>query len=237
MRWLILSCTIALGGCVTTTESGQPSQPAPTKTAAPKKPSKPTAAEVARFKQVVARVEPVAERVCRAQKKNINCDFKIVIDSRADAPPNAYQTLDKSGRPILGFTQSIIAEMRNSDELAFVLGHEASHHISGHIPQGQQNAMAGAILLGGLAALAGAGSGVIDAAVDVGATVGGRSYSKNFELEADSIGAVIAHEAGYDPVRGVEYFNRAPDPGNQFLGSHPPNAQRIETVRRVAASL
>ena len=38
--------------------------------------------------------------------------------------------------------------------------------------------------------------------------------------------------AGYDPVRGAAYFTRIPDPGNKFLGTHPPNASRIETVRQ-----
>ena len=51
------------------------------------------------------------------------------------------------------------------------------------------------------------------------------------------MGAVIAHKAGYDPVLGAEFFNRIPDPGDRFLGTHPPNAERIRTVRRVAATL
>jgi predicted Zn-dependent protease len=97
--------------------------------------------------------------------------------------------------------------------------------------------MAGAILLGGLATLAGVSPTAVDAATNVGATVGARSYSKDFELEADAIGTVIAKRAGYNPVRGAEYFNRIPDPGDRFLGTHPPNKQRIETVRRVNAQM
>jgi Zn-dependent protease with chaperone function len=38
-------------------------------------------------------------------------------------------------------------------------------------------------------------------------------------------------------VRGAEYFNRVPDPGNRFLGTHPPNADRIRVVRQTAAGL
>lgn len=41
----------------------------------------------------------------------------------------------------------------------------------------------------------------------------------------------------YDPLRGAEFFTRIPDPGNRFLGTHPPNAARLETVRRTAAAL
>ena len=131
----------------------------------------------------------------------------------------------------------MIAEVRNPDELAFVMGHEAAHHIAGHIPRQQQNAATGAILLGGLAAMSGASQGAVDQAVQLGAGVGARSYSKNFELEADALGTVITHRAGYNPVRGAEFFTQIPDPGNRFLGTHPPNTQRLETVRRVAAGL
>jgi len=38
-------------------------------------------------------------------------------------------------------------------------------------------------------------------------------------------------------VRGAAFFTQIADPGDRFLGTHPPNAKRIETVRRVNASL
>lgn len=237
MRWLMLVTMMGLAGCVATTESQEPTRPSPDQPTRPVKVSTPTNSDMARFRTVVSRVEPMAERICQAQQKNIECDFKIVVDDRRGQPPNAYQTVDKSGRPILAFTLAMIADVRNTDELAFVMSHEAAHHIANHIPRQQQNAMVGAILLGGLATLAGAGTGAVDAAVDLGAGIGARSYSKDFELEADSIGTVIAHRAGYDPVRGAAFFTQIPDPGDRFLGTHPPNAERIETVKRVAATL
>ena len=67
--------------------------------------------------------------------------------------------------------------------------------------------------------------------------IGARTYSKDFELEADALGTRIAARAGYDPLRGAEFFFRIPDPGNQFLGSHPANAARLATVQRVAMQL
>jgi len=237
MRWIALIGLAALAGCVSTVEPQQPAeQPRPVQ--AQKKPEPPTRAEVQRFSTVVKTVEPVAERECRARTgAGTNCDFRIVVDDRPNQPVNAYQTLDKSGRPIVAFTLAMISEVRNADELAFVMGHEAAHHIEGHIPRQQQNAMAGAVLLGGLAALTGAGSDGVRVARDLGASVGARSYSKDFELEADALGTVITRKAGYNPVRGAEFFNEIPDPGDRFLGTHPPNAQRIETVRRVDANL
>jgi len=190
-----------------------------------------------RFAEVVAQVEPVAEQECRERTRGMNCDFNIVLDDRPGQPPNAFQTLDKNGRPILAFNLALIASVRNADELAFVMGHEAAHHISGHLARQQQNATAGAILLGGLASLTGADTTAIQSAADLGAAVGARTYSKEFELEADALGTVITKRAGYDPVLGAQFFNEIPDPGDQFLGTHPPNAQRMEIVRQVDAQL
>ncbi|MDZ4136092.1 MAG: M48 family metalloprotease, partial [Paracoccaceae bacterium] len=67
--------------------------------------------------------------------------------------------------------------------------------------------------------------------------VGARRYSKGFELEADALGAEIALRAGLDPVRGAQFFARIPDPGDAFLGTHPPNADRMATVRAAVAHL
>lgn len=189
------------------------------------------------FAQVVRIVEPVAERECRARTSGVNCDFKIVVDDRPGQPPNAFQTLDRSGRPIIAFTQALIDDARNMDELAFVMGHEAAHHIAGHIPRQQQNAVAGAVIGGLGAVLLGGNADAIQTAQQQGARINARAFSKTFELEADALGTVITARAGFDPLRGAEFFNRIPDPGDRFLGTHPPNAQRIETVRRTAAAL
>ena len=72
---------------------------------------------------------------------------------------------------------------------------------------------------------------------ELGAEVGARRYSKDFELEADALGTIITKRAGYDPLRGAEFFFRIPDPGDRFLGTHPPNGARLETERRTAAGL
>lgn len=186
---------------------------------------------VADFRAVVARVEPVAERACRDMRPRLNCDFLIMVDPDSSLPPNAYQTLDRSGRPVIGFTQALLGEMMNRDELAFALSHEAAHHIEGHIPQTQASAQTGALLGAVLGSLAGLDQSGVEVAQNIGGVVGARRYSKGFELEADSLGARIAERSGYDAMRGVLYFQDAADPGDRFLGTHPPNADRIRTVR------
>ncbi|OWU86695.1 peptidase M48 [Oceanicola sp. 22II-s10i] len=189
-----------------------------------------------RFVNVVRTVEPVAEGECRRLSPGLNCDFLIVVDDRPGQPSNAFQTLDGSGRPVLAFTLPLIADVQNEDEMAFIMSHEAAHHIRAHLNRQRTNATAGAQVFGVLASIAGAGGAGVEMATQIGASVGARTYSKDYELEADALGARIARAAGYDAIRGALYFTRIPDPGDRFLGTHPPNANRMDTVRRALAS-
>jgi predicted Zn-dependent protease len=230
----IAALLLLLGGCVTSAPEPRalPPDASPEAVAA--------RASVERFIKVVAAVEPVAEDLCRREGVARNCAFRILVDDRPDQPANAFQTLDRRGRPVIVFTLALIADARNPDELAFVMGHEAAHHIAGHIPRRQDQALAGAMAAGILAQANGLSPDDVRAAQTLGAEVAARSYSRDFELEADSIGARITLLAGFDPVLGTGFFDRLPDPGDRFLGSHPPNAERkavvAATVRQLQAS-
>jgi Zn-dependent protease with chaperone function len=233
MRIALLASLLFLAGCVGGLAPPQPVAPLADMSAGRLPP--PAAAEL--FVSVVARVEPVAEALCRERARGVNCDLRIVVDDRRGQPPNAFQTVDRSGRPIVGFTLALIADARNADEIAFVMGHEAAHHVLNHIPRRMQTAQGAAILAGAMARANGATPEGIRAAEQFGAEMGARSYSKEFELEADALGVEIAYIAGYDPVKGAAFFSRLPDPGDRFLGTHPPNAERQAQVARVVARL
>ena len=187
------------------------------------------------MRQIVARVEPIGEQICRDTGRVSNCDFKIQVDTSTPDVVNAYQTLEKDGRPLVVFSIGLLKAARNTDEVAFVLGHEMAHHIAGHIQQRRGSAGLGGLILGGLIAYSGGSVQDVDTAFDLGAAVGSRVYSKDHELQADEIGTMITYYAGYDPVRGSKFFTRIPDPGDKFLGSHPPNAARIDRVNRTMA--
>lgn len=229
--WLT-ALVLAVAGCVPTYDV-----PAPPPTASGPRDLLPPRQAAANFIAAVDRVQPVAEAMCRATTRGVPCTFRIVIDDRPDQAPNAFQTLDGSGRPVLGFTPSLIALARSADEIAFVIGHEAAHHILGHLPQQTESAMAGALMAGVLASIGGADEAAILQAQDTGALLATRRYSKTFELEADYLGAQIVARAGFDALRGAQFFSRLPDPGDRFLGTHPPNADRMLVVRRAVADL
>ena len=233
--WAGLALALGLAGCVAALPAAQtwPQTPQPAVLAQ----NLPPASALTNFRAVATRLEPVAEAACRDIGRVRNCDFRIVIDDRPNQPANAFQTLDSAGRPILAFSAALISDALNADELAFVIGHEAAHHILGHIPQAEQQALTGALLAGAIATASGLDRAGIEQAQQMGAAVAARSYSKDFELQADALGAEVAFHAGYDPVKGAAFFDRLPDPGDKFLGSHPANAQRKAVVLRVMAKL
>ncbi len=252
LKALVLLLATALAGCAVPgavlgpgpAESGRPTDAASRLPAPPGLPpglpgAPPDFRQQARmFIAVVDAVEPVAEAECRARSPQYNCDFRIVVDDRRGMPSNAFQTLDSSGRPMIVFTLAMIGDLRNADEMAFVMAHEAAHHIAGHLDRQARNANMGAAVFGQLAGVTGQTTPeAIRTAEQLGAAVGARSFSKEFELEADALGTVIAARAGFNPLVGAEFFGRIPDPGNRFLGTHPPNSERLAVVRRVAADL
>jgi len=241
MRWLtlapILALTLTLASCdVTTPDSpaNNPQAPASVPTTAPT-----TGAAVGTngFADVVRAVQPVAAQECRRRTSGVNCDFRVVVDPNRRAAPNAFQSVDDQGRPVLIFTSALIRNVGSQDELAFILSHEAAHHIAGHLARQEQNAAAGAAEFADLASLRGGSAADIAAAQELGAAVGARAYSKEFELEADELGTIITHRAGYNPLVGARFFTTFSGPGAGFLSTHPPNAERLELVRRTSARL
>lgn len=198
------------------------------------------------FVRVAGRVEPVAETFCREEIPNAPpayCNYRVIFETDPEAPPNAFQTLDDNGRPVIVVTGALLREMRSDDEIAFVLSHEAAHHIAQHIPKQQASQVFGAAVAGGLAAALGgdyATSQGIQDAMDFGAFVGGRAYSQRYELEADWLGAFIADRAGYNPERGAQIFGRpalASSGGPVLLSTHPASPNRLDLVAQASREI
>lgn len=182
--------------------------------------------------EISDRVRVSARATCREVRSAGPCNLRMLIVEVEDPDEaNAFLIEDRLGRPTILLTPALIVETRNADELAFVLSHEAAHHILGHLDQARQDAAFGAEIFGRLAEAEGLEPKVVKEARAVGAFIGRRSYSQDYELEADALGALIAQQAGFDALRGARFFTRIPDPDDAFLSSHPPNATRIEAVQ------
>lgn len=229
MKRFSLLASLLLIGCVETTSPPQETRPQPEPVAQQSSILRSPEQGVANYVRVAARVEPVAETVCRQFSQNLPpsfCDFNILVDRDPRKPPNAFQSIGSDGRPTLTFTISMLQTVKNDHEIGFILGHEAGHQIARHLLQRRDNIQAGAVL-GAL--LGGVLVGDPNVGADLGGFAGARAYSKEFETEADRLGAHIAYRAGYDPLIGARSFERTGG-SNSFLSTHPPGPRRYQTV-------
>lgn len=244
-RYLSLVLLLAVAACGTTYAVPDPGQGDALPSSAASAPVGPVR-DRADFSRVVSRVEPAAEAICREEAPNASsgyCDLRIVLDTNPDSPANAYQTRGKDGRPVIVVTSTLLRQMQSDDEIAFVVSHEAAHHIARHLEFQARNQMVTAAAVGGLVAVLGGpdiSQDVVDNAMQAGAYVGGRAYSQKYELEADWLGAFITARAGYDPERGAQIFSRpalSSSGGPVLLATHPASPQRQGLISTAAQEI
>lgn len=205
-------------------------------------------AGVSRFNRVASRVAPVARQLCEQElvkKTSADCNVKLELDTEM-AERNAYFLYSQPGNrgPVIRFSVPLLQDAASDDEVAFVLGHEYGHLIGQHIIKSEQQAIAGAIILGAITAYGNASAASAGAYYDpnsvsrnmeLGAAAGSRAFSQTYELESDMLGTRISQAAGYDPVKGAQFFARdeaARSKSGQlsFWGTHPADAKRLAVV-------
>lgn len=216
--------------------------------AAPARKPASEATGVARFARVARHVEPVAKDLCEqelAKSQPVDCNVKLELD-HGMKERNAYFTYTQPGNraPVIRFSVPILQDAASDDEVAFILGHEYGHLIGQHIVKQQQQAIAGALILGALTAYgnaAAASSGqyydpnAVSKNMELGAAAGQSAFSQTYELESDMLGTRISAAAGYDPVKGAQFFVRdeaARSAAGQlsFWGTHPADSKRMAIV-------
>ena len=169
--------------------------------------------------------KPLAERV-----KNRNHRFEIKVLSSDN--PTAFAL--PGGFIFIAPGLVELAE-RNSDELAFVIGHEMAHVIRRHAIDRilSQKALS-------MASLATpAGRAVAPWLRSVGMQWLEKAYSREQEYEADVLGSRLAQVAGFDPrgaLRMLERFRSlegSSDPLglSAYVSTHPPINDRQQHIR------
>ncbi len=157
-------------------------------------------------------------------------------------------------------TRGIMAYMDSEADLAGVVGHEIGHVTARHGAQRatrQQQAGLGvlaATVLGAVLEGSGvAGAGQLASELSQGVAAGYVArYSREQELQADTLGAEYLARTGYDPQNMVDVIGvlksqerfaadraraegKAVNSGADWLASHPSNDQRLAEITRAAA--
>ncbi len=127
----------------------------------------------------------------------------------------------------------IVNFVQSDDELAVVMGHEASHAIARH--GGERMSSGTAAQLGAAAAGAATNSSAVAQAAALGLQGGVLlPYSRLQESEADNLGLLIAAQAGYDPRSAITLWKRMQARGGgtpEWLSTHPSEGTRIERLQ------
>jgi len=140
----------------------------------------------------------------------------------------------------------LIERTKNTDELAGVLGHEITHAKNHHMARASGPDAVSILSLLAMVALARSGSGA-QAAGMVGQAVSATrqlAFSRQLEMEADTLGTRYMAAAGYDPKGTIEFpkildQERALNPVDvpAYILSHPISQERIANAELVVKSL
>ncbi len=190
------------------------------------------------------RVDRLVRKLLTAMKQE---DREWVVRVLDTDPPivNAFVT---GGKYIYVFT-GLIKQAGTDDELAFVLGHEIGHSL---LKQNLRQKDDITTTLSGLATLI-AAVAAKNSLNDVQAVTQavGADYSRTDEEEADALAVAIAWRAGFDPLRGVDFFSRGAKQSHksqeetmQFINQSKANVQaqvsgcnaRINAIKQVQAN-
>ena len=141
--------------------------------------------------------------------------------------------------------RGMLQAARTDDEVAGVMAHELSHVVLRHgtlqaakAQKFQIGAIAGQIL-GSI--VGGQKGAIISQGSQIGLGTYFLKYSREYEREADLLGAQIMARAGYNPREMANMFRTIEQQGGsggpEFLSDHPNPGNRHDAIIREAASL
>ena len=169
---------------------------------------------------------------CVANKQR-KFSFDIIVDTK----PNAFAV---PGGFVFITTGMLDLCCRNRDEIAFVLAHEMAHIIRGHAMERLMSSTAFSALAKRIPARGKIGTWLRS----TGLKLLESAYSQQNETTADQLGTRLGNAAGFNPDAAVKLMTRlaemCPDNDRSVLGTyfstHPPFDERIENIKRSAAS-
>jgi len=177
-------------------------------------------------------VQGVGMRIARvSHRPNLNYRYRVLNSSvpNAFALPGGFIVVNRG----------LLVGLSSEAEMAAVLGHETGHVTAKHSLAGYQRAIAGNLLLAGVAIAAGGGEGVQQLS-GITASLIENGFSRDQEREADWLGIDYMVKTGYNPegaVRLQEYFFRQLEGGKNpmwaegLFRTHPFSKERLDNAR------
>ena len=165
-------------------------------------------------------------------------DTKLSFDVDPEEKPYVRIRLKETGKinayakfSGIEFTTGMVHFVEDEDELAVIMGHELAHLTAKHLPKN----ITMATLCGTIGGLTGPLAPLTTQALYA-------PYSRKNEREADYLGLIYAHNAGYDVQKGASLWKRFAleiprSRSKSFLRSHPASPERILRVKMVGEML
>ncbi len=184
------------------------------------------------------RVKAIGQKIAQvAQRNDFKWEFNLVDDKQANA-------FCLPGGKVVVYT-GILKYAKNDDQLATVMSHEVAHALARHgaerMSQGmiqQGVGLVGNIVVG---ATAPQYQNAFNMAYGAGSNLGVMlPYGRMQESEADEIGVLLMHKAGYNVNEAVNFWQNmsaGKESGSDFFSTHPSSANRIENIKTVISKI
>lgn len=134
-------------------------------------------------------------------------------------------------------TDALVKMFDDPDIIAGILGHELAHVSERHSLHQLYRSLSVYVLV---AVIAGDVGPILEDVLLEGSALASLAYSREHEAAADRIGIATSYAAGYDPAALATFFERlsldfGEGSGPEWMSTHPSNADRIETIKKLAA--
>lgn len=178
---------------------------------------------------VQERVRRIGERIAAvSDRKDIKYHFKVIDEDEVNA-------VSLPGGYVYCFS-GLMEKIKTDDQLAAVLAHEVAHIAAKHSIKKLQAAMGYSLLR---VALAQAGDANAAAGIDAAVNQAFLGYSREDELQADTLGVKYTRLAGYDPDAALDVLEilekegrKRPAGSKSYFRTHPYIPDRIRVVRQ-----
>jgi hypothetical protein len=168
-------------------------------------------------------------------------EFKYTFDVINQKEINAFAL---PGGPMF-LNRGMISSAKTEAEMAGVMAHEISHvalrHGTAQVSKSFWPSIVGAAGQIGGAIIGGVGGDLATLGSQIGATAWATKYSREYETQADILGAQILARAGYEPREMANMFKTIEAEGGSggitWLSSHPNPSNRYARITQEAEAL